>query len=345
MSQMDERKSQVLRAIIQDYITTAEPVGSRTLARRYRLGVSPATIRNEMADLEELGYLEQPHTSAGRVPSSRGYRYYVDCLMEAKDVSPEDEATIEMAFKRRIGEIDTLIQQTARVLAETTSYPSMVLGPQFQRPHFHQLHLVPISEDRALLVLVTDEGIVENEIIEMPVEITMLDVQRFVRSVSEKLRGQPLHELNPTAVRELQQDLYRYRALLGQTLDFVTRTGEEVDQERVYLGGTTKIMGQPEFRDVQKVKMLFEVLEQERVVHDILSRSSGHSDERVDIQIGEEIQIHELRDCSVISATYRVGDQTVGRLGVLGPRRMEYAKVAAIVEDVSRRLSDSFQRT
>lgn len=342
---MDDRKSRVLQAIIDDYVATAEPVGSRTLARKYQLGVSPATIRNEMADLEELGFLEQPHTSAGRVPSNRGYRYYVDCLMEAQDLTPAEEEQIRQVFQRRVSELDTLIQQTARLLSETTHYTSLVSGPQTGKAHFHQLQIVPLDEERALLVMVTDTGMVENQVIEVPVEVTLLECKRISGIITEQLRGQSLDRLNASAVRQLQNELSRYRALLEQTMYFLVSRSNSSEQERVFLGGTTNMLAQPEFRNVDKLRALLQVLEQERLVQDILLDEHGAvAPTGVHVQIGEEIRLREMQDCSLITATYRVGDETIGRIGVLGPRRMEYGKVVAVVQEVADRLSDQLRK-
>lgn len=340
--EMDDRKGQVLKAIICDYVQTAEPVGSRTIAKKYRIGVSPATIRNEMADLEEMGYIEQPHTSAGRVPSSRGYRYYVDYLMDTANLTREEEERIRQVFKRRIGELDTLIQRTARLISETTNYTSLVSGPQTGQSLFRQLQIMPVAADRAMLIMVTESGMIENELIEMPVEITMMELTRISGLISDQLKGQTMDRLSFKDLEVLIGEISRYKALLEQTADFLGRGARNDRQERIYLGGTTNILGQPEFRDVGKVKSLLEVLEQEKVVRDILvdgSEGPAHSESEVGIAIGEEIRYQEMRECSLISTTYRIGGELVGRIGVLGPKRMEYAKVVAVLEEVARQLS------
>lgn len=335
---IDERKSRVLQAIIQDYVLTAEPVGSRTLARKYRFGLSPATIRNEMSDLEELGFLEQPHTSAGRVPSNRGYRYFVDRLMEAHDLGPTEEEQIEHAFQRRVHEIDTLIQHTARLLSEATHYASIVSGPRVRQSALQHLQILPLPGDKAMLVMVTDTGMVENQVIDLP-EVTLLELQQFSDTVSGHLRGLSLEQIGATALQDLRRQLGKYRALLDQTLEFL-RGEQEAGDDRVYIGGTRNMLSQPEFRDVNKVRTLLDVLEQEEAVQDLLGETPPG--QGVSIAIGEEIRYREMQDCSVITATYRIGGRTIGRIGVLGPRRMEYAKVAAIVDEVARRLTDTF---
>lgn len=337
---IDERKSRVLQAIIQDYVETAEPVGSRTLARKYRFGLSPATIRNEMSDLEELGYLEQPHTSAGRVPSSQGYRYYVDKLMEEHNLGPGEEQAIEAAFRRRIHEIDRLIKVTARLLSDATHYASLVTAPRAVRSALEHLQIVPLPGNKAMLVLVTEAGMVEKQVIDIP-EVTLVELQHVSEAISERLRGHTLDQLSRTSLQDLRRELNKYRALLDHTLDFL---GGETDSDgqRVYIGGTRNMLDQPEFRDVSKVRTLFDVLEQERAVQELLGEPETAPGEGVSFAIGEEIQYREMQDCSVITATYRIGGRMIGRIGVLGPRRMEYAKVAKIVDEVARRLTGSF---
>lgn len=337
---IDERKSRVLQAIIQDYVQTAEPVGSRTLARKYRFGLSPATIRNEMSDLEELGYLEQPHTSAGRVPSSQGYRYYVDRLMEEHNLEPEEERAIEAAFQRRIHEIDALIQVTARLLSDATHYAALVSGPRAWHNALEHLQIIPLPGNKAMLVLVTESGMVEKQVIDIP-EVTLVELQHVSEAITSRLRGQALAQVSRTTLQDLRRELGKYRALLDHTLAFLDN--EQADNtERVYIGGTRNILDQPEFRDVGKVRTLLEVLEQEKAVQDLLGEPTTPPGEGVSFAIGEEIQYREMQDCSVITATYRIGGRTIGRIGVLGPRRMEYAKVAKIVDEVARRLTDAF---
>ncbi|MGE5673562.1 MAG: heat-inducible transcriptional repressor HrcA [Mycobacterium leprae] len=338
---MDERKNKVLQAIIEDYVATAEPVGSRTLARKYHLGVSPATIRNEMSDLEEMGYLEQPHTSAGRIPSDRGYRYYVDCLMETREIDQSEEAVIRRTFERKVREIDTLVRETARLLSETTHLTTVVSGPQIQKAHFREMRLVPLGGDKAVLMYITDSGFIENQVLELPVEVTMLELQRVTDVLNEQLRGQAVEALSRAAIAALQRELRRYGALLEQTLDFL---GQDVQPggQRLYLGGTTNILSQPEFRDVDKVRNLLTLLEDNQVVANLLA--SGGAQEKPEVQIGEEIKIRELSDCSVVSATYRLGDEVIGRVGVIGPKRMEYARVIGVMNSVTRHLGDAAER-
>lgn len=337
--QMDDRKNKVLQAIVEDYVATAEPVGSRTIARKYDLGVSPATIRNEMSDLEEMGLIEQPHTSAGRVPSDKGYRYYVDCLMQSREVDPTEEATIRRSFERKVREIDTLVRDTTRLLSDTTHLTAVISGPQMQKANFRELRLVPLGGDKAVLVYITDSGFVENQVLEMPVEVTLLELQRVSDVLNEQLKGQPVEALSRTAVRTLQHELRRYGALLEQTLLFLGQKLEPGDKHRLYLGGTTNMLSQPEFRDVGKVRTLLSLLENDQIVAELLSNEAGG--DKTSIQIGEEIKVRQMTDCSVVSATYRLGEQVIGRVGVIGPKRMEYARVVGIMNAITRHLAET----
>ena len=341
---MDDRKSRVLQAIIEDYVSTAEPVGSRTLARKYHLGVSPATIRNEMSDLEEMGYLEQPHTSAGRIPSSLGYRYFVDFLMEVREPVAEEERRISEAFRRRLSEVEWLIQQTARLLSDLTNYTSIVAGPEFKEAAFYRLEVLPLEDGRALLLLVTDTGIVEKQMVDLPEGVSPDDLQRFSRLINRHLGGQSIDCIASSNLRELEFELRHYRALLLQMLEFLESAAREAEHRRFYLGGAPNILGQPEFRDATKAKGLLESLQREDVMAQILACDRDDRSSPVSISIGEEIKYKEFTDCSVITATYRIGGKTVGRVGVLGPRRMEYARVVALVDRVARELSDLFGR-
>lgn len=340
---MDDRKNKVLQAIIDDYVATAEPVGSRTIARKYHLGVSPATIRNEMSDLEELGYLEQPHTSAGRIPSDRGYRYFVDCLMQARSVTQQDEDLIRKTFERKVREIDTLIRETARVLSDATHLTSVMSGPQIQKAHFRELRLVPLGGDKAVLVYITDSGFIENQVLELPVEVTMVELQRVSDVLNDQLKGQPVETLSRGAVRALQQELHRYNALLEQTLQALELRLEPGEHQRLYLGGTTNMLNQPEFRDVNKIRNLLTVLENEDAVTEVLA-SAPEGAGQVTVQIGEEIKVRELTDCSVVSATYRLGEEVIGRVGVIGPKRMDYARVTGIMNAITRQLEEVSHR-
>jgi len=335
--QMDERKQKILRAIVQDYIATAEPVGSRTIARKFNLGVSPATIRNEMADLEELGFIEQPYTSAGRVPSDAGYRYYVDHLMEPPRLGEEERELIERETARRISEIQEVIAQTSKLLSQLTNLTSIVLGPHRGRGIFNQMHFLPYQPGQAIMVIVKENGIVENHIVDIGENITAEELQKIANVFNQKMRGFAPEQVKRGVLREIYSELARQRALIDhamELLESILNDGEE--KERVYLGGALNMLSQPEFRDLDKVKSVFKVFEEDDRLKKLIQPAQQRG---LSVTIGGENTLQEFQDCSVISATYQVDGQTIGAMGVIGPTRMDYARAMAIVDYMTRNLT------
>jgi heat-inducible transcriptional repressor len=334
--QMDERKRKILRAIVLDYIATAEPIGSRTIARKFDLGVSPATIRNEMADLEDLGFIEQPYTSAGRIPSDAGYRYFVDCLMDPQALSEEDKETIERESTKRILEIQEVISHTSKLLSELTNLTSIVLGPHKGKSTFGKMHFLPYQPGQVIMVIVKENGVVENHIIEVGENLTAEELQHVAGVFNQKMRGYSLGQVKRSLLHEIYGELSRQRHLIDNALDMLrTILDDDEGDERIYLGGTLNLLNQPEFKDLAKVKTLFGVFEENASLRKLLHPYH----EGLNVTIGGENMIKEFQDCSLISATYKVNGITIGAVGVLGPTRMEYAKVIAIVDCMTRSLT------
>jgi len=241
--QIDERKKKILRAIVQDYITMAEPIGSRTIAKKFDLGVSSATIRNEMADLEELGLIEQPHTSAGRIPSDAGYRYYVDCLMEPSALPKESREMIERETSKRISEIQNAITQTGKLLSQLTNLTSMVLGPQRGRSHLSQMHFLPYQPGKAIMVIVKENGVVENHIVEIGESVTAEELQHVAKIFTSKMRGHSVDDVKKSVLRDMYSELTRQKTLINAALEIIEpMLRDENDQDRVYLGGTLNMI-------------------------------------------------------------------------------------------------------
>ncbi|TGE32534.1 heat-inducible transcriptional repressor HrcA [Desulfosporosinus sp. Sb-LF] len=335
--QMDERKRKILRAIVQDYIATAEPIGSRTIARKFDLGVSPATIRNEMADLEDLGFIEQPHTSAGRIPSDAGYRYFVDCLMDPQTLNEEEKEIIERDSTRRIHEIQEVISHTSKLLSELTNLTSLVLGPNKGKSTFGKMHFLPYQPGQVIMVIVKENGAVENHIIDVGENLTAEELQQVAGIFNQKMRGYSLDQVKRTMLHEIYSELSRQRHLIDNTLDILSAIlDDSEEEERIYLGGTLNMLNQPEFRDLGKVKALFKVFEENEPLKKLLSPHH----EGLNVTIGGENRLKEFHDCSVISATYKVNGLTIGAVGVLGPTRMDYGKVIAIVDFMTRSLTE-----
>lgn len=335
--QMDERKRKILRAIVLDYIATAEPIGSRTIARKFDLGVSPATIRNEMADLEDLGFIEQPYTSAGRIPSDAGYRYFVDCLMDPQVLSEEDKETIERESMKRIHEIQEVISHTSKLLSELTNLTSIVLGPHKGKSTFGKMHFLPYQPGQVIMVIVKENGVVENHIIDVGENLTAEELQQVAGVFNQKMRGYSLGQVKRGLLHEIYSELSRQRLLIDNALDMLRAILDDHEgEERIYLGGTLNMLNQPEFKDLAKVKTLFRVFEENESLRKMLHPYP----EGLNVTIGGENMIKEFRDCSLISATYKVNGLTIGAVGVLGPTRMDYAKVIAIVDFMTRSLTE-----
>jgi len=329
---MDERKRKVLHAIIQDYILTAEPVGSRTISRKYDMGVSSATIRNEMADLEEMGFIEQPYTSAGRIPSDKGYRYYVDFLMEKLPLSQEQQEFIHSVYNRKMAELEEVIRVSGELISQLTGYASITLGPHFGRSVIKLIGLTRVDPTRALLVVVTDTGLVEHRLLEVPEHISPRDLKTVSDVLGEKLRGLTLNEVSRTVFEEVNHEIRMQSSFLFDIFDLIEEVLQEDEGSRVYLDGTLNILRYPEFKNIERVQTILGLLQEKAIVKELVSQSVPRE---LTVKIGGENFYEDIRDCSLITATYSVDDQVVGTIGVLGPTRMEYSKAFSLVEYVT----------
>ena len=338
---LDERKRKILRAIINDYILTAEPVGSRTIARNHDLGVSPATIRNEMADLEALGYIEQPHTSAGRVPSGQGYRFYVDCLLAPTMLSENDEVLIRSWYEAKVRSLEQVFQETAKILSRMTRNVSLVLAPQFSNLTFKYLQFLPLDNKRVILVIVTSSGYVENKVINLPADMAFSDLQRLADIINNRLAGLSLDKIKLSFLQKIKNDILVDSDLYKSMLEVLRRALSFEKDKRVYLGGTTQLISQPEFRDVDKVKELLTMLEEEPLLCDILHVPDNDG---VVVTIGQENKYSGIKDCSMVQATYRVDGMVIGTVAVLGPTRMDYGKIMAILDFMHDHLGEVLRK-
>lgn len=338
--ELDARKQLVLKAVIDDYIQSAEPVGSRTLARKHDLGVSPATIRNEMADLEMLGYLEHLHTSSGRIPSSKGYRFYVNGLIPPKPVSDEEKKLINDWYHDKVRRIDEVFRETARIISKVTKNVSLVLAPQLTQARFRVLQFLPLDDRRAITVLMTDAGFVENKIVEMPSGATFEDFQRMAAVINKNLSGKSLSAISPEKLLPIRDEIGD-ESLYESALEVVNRALDSGKQERLYLGGTTQMLTQPEFRDVEKVKHILMMLEEEELIKDILH---AHMGDGLEVTIGAENKDREMQDSSIITATYHLNGELLGTIAVLGPTRMEYGKAMSLLEYMNDNLTEVIRK-
>lgn len=325
---LSDRQRKILQIIIEDYISTAEPVGSRTIARKHNIGLSPATIRNEMSDLEMLGYLEQPHTSAGRVPSAQAYRFYVDSLIEPGVLDDNERALIEQLYQERRRSIDDIFQSTAQILSSMTHNVSMVLANQQPISLFCYLKFLPLDSQHAILCIVTDDGHVHNCVVEIPLGMTAEEMDYLAGRITRMLSGRPIAEINELLLQELHSELKDDRLLFSSLLSALQQMTQPAE-EKIFMGGTRQLLSQPEFRDMERVKDLLGLLEEEKIVRNILKAGEESG---LRITIGSENQFSGIQDCSMVQATYRLNGKIVGTMAVLGPTRMEYAKVISVMD-------------
>lgn len=334
---MDERKQKVLRAIIMDYISTAEPVGSRTIAKKYNLGVSSATIRNEMSDLEELGLIEQPHTSAGRVPSDKGYRYYVDHLMDEDDLIGGERDVIRNFFTDRFNRLDQLYHETCKILSELSPYVTMLVTPTKSSGALEQLQLLPVSPFQAVLVIVTDVGLVHHRTVDFPVPVSKERLLEIGDILLTKLKGRSIDDVNRTLMNEISGELQTELDIVDSIFDMMSDAVKSSGEEKVFLEGTLNILNQPEFNDVNRVKEVLSFLQEEDILRELLHGKSGIG---MNFTIGDELTSDKINRCSIVTCTYSINGNTMGNIGILGPTRMEYAKSASLIREVAKQLSN-----
>jgi heat-inducible transcriptional repressor len=335
---LTERQKLILRAVVDDYIRYAEPVGSRAISKRKEINHSAATVRNDMSDLEEMGYLEQPYTSAGRIPSQKGYRFYVDNLMSPHAFQTVDINDLKYLFLNRLLRQEQLLQQAASILSNLTNYTAVALGPRVFEAKVKHFQIVPLSEGRAVCIMVTDTGHVEHRQIMLPSAFQVDEIEKLVRLLNDKLTGTLLHQMKQHIYSEIASELTRNAEQVEAIISLLDQLTQSDDDERVYLGGALNILMQPEFRDLDKMKDLIYLLEH----HDLIAQVISDAGQGVQVRIGEENDLEAVNQCSIVTATYRVSDNGIGTIGIIGPTRMDYSKVIGLLKYVSRDLSKVF---
>ena len=336
---LTERQQRILQAVVKTHITTAEAVGSRTVAKRMGFKLSPATVRNVMADLEEMGYVRQPHTSAGRVPTDSGYRVYVDTLMEIYEVDPEEQQRIEELYRPKVKEIEELMELSSGLLSILTHYIAVVQTPKIELETIKHVELVPLFPEKMLIVLVTSIGDVRKRVAVLPQGMTEADVKQLTVFLNEKL-----YDLSFVAARSLLDWFNDPANPLDEKLaQFAVKImGEilgEAEPRGVYLDGMGKIFEQPEFRNVEQLRPVLRVLDEKRQLNDLLEWClSGNEITGVCIRIGSENPLDDVRNCSIVVSPYRVCGRPTGAIGVIGPTRMEYSRASSLVAFVADKL-------
>ena len=342
--ELSERKRKILRAVVESYIQTAEPVGSKAILELAGLTVSSATIRNELAELTELGYLEQPHTSAGRIPSPTGYRLYVNELMEQQRLSMEETRQINEALHLKMQELDKVIDQAGRMVSQLTNYPAFALAGGARRMTIRRFDLIMVDANSFIIVVMTDTNVVKNKLVKLPTDLSAPQLQLLTTLLNASFVGKTLDELTPELMRVAEHAAGSSYGLISLVVSFAMEVLDDLENSPVYTAGASHLLDHPEYQDVGKAQRLMSYLtEDHALVQSLALPAMG--DDSTRILIGPENVADELKDTSVVLASYDIGDGLRGVIGVVGPTRMDYAKVAAKLSYVADGLSKLFGQT
>lgn len=351
MAQLDNRKLKILHAIIQNYLETGEPVGSRTISKYADLNLSSATIRNEMADLEELGYIVQPHTSAGRIPSDKGYRLYVDDMLQNKRLELEEREQEVNELKdfltEKVDRVEELLQNVAKSLAVDTNYATMVSTPQFHHNKLKFIQLSKLEPQKILAVIVMDGNLIRNKVLTIKDEMTQENLLKLNILLNSTLNGLTLEEINLSIISRMQNQAgEQHISLVKEVLDAIAETIGNADDLQIYTSGATNIFKYPELSDSNKASELICTLEEKEMLTELISDSLSKEDNQgIQVYIGSETPIQTMKDCSVVTANYELRDGVRGTIGIIGPKRMDYEKVVETLQTIRTQLDSVFKKT
>ena len=338
--ELTDRKLKILQAIISDYVTSAEPVGSRTLSKRFNLGISPATIRNEMSDLEEMGYLTHPHTSAGRVPSDKAYRLYVNNMMEKHELTPIEKNVIAEKLRANVNEFDKTIQHAAKILSEITNLTSFAMTPTQSEDSIKFVNLLPVDGNTVVLMIVSESGKISNTAIKLRVPYTEEALQILAKNMTYNYNGKKLTDVVTNhMISTFKSDIEAMSKLAENIMPNFMKTLEDMLNVNLYMDGLTNIFDIPEYNDLEKAKSFLALLDKkEDFTKKLIERDDG-----IIVTIGDENADDSMNDCSLITATYHIDGKLVGKIGVIGPTRMKYGEITSIIEYLTDNLNSTFQ--
>lgn len=341
--ELDERKAKILHAIIRNYLDTGEPVGSRTISKYSDLNLSSATIRNEMSDLEELGYIFQPHTSSGRIPSDKGYRLYVDQIMEEKDREVSDimELMVEKADK-----MEFVLKQVVKLLATNTNYATMISSPRYHKNKLKFMQLSQVDEEHILVVIVIEGNIVKNKIIDASEPLDNETILKLNILLNTNLNGLTIDEINLDVISQMKEQAGIHCDIINSVLDAVAEAIKSDDDLEIYTSGATNIFKYPELSDSEKASELICTLEEKQQLVKLVKESLGDEiNSGIQVYIGNETPIQTMKDCSVVTATYELEEGVTGTIGIIGPKRMDYEKVVDTLKILMKQLDTIFKKT
>ncbi len=332
---LDKRKKEILQAVIDEYINTAEPVSSATLVKKYGLDYSSATVRNELAELENIGYLDKPHTSAGRVPSEKGYRFYVDELLNDEDISMEEIKYIQSKLSTKVNEIEDLTKIATTTLSEITHYTTVAIGPKNDMQVISEIKFVLLGTRMLMVVIITDSGLVKETIIKYDEDITESQVETLNNLFNSKLKGKPLSKIDKPMEEYIFSEITYSIDVIKPIIEQINKVIEE--ESNIYLEGANKAFDLPEFKSLEIAKNFVNVLDTKDLVIDMLN--SGMAKD-INVYIGEENDNEQLKDFSIVTFKHSVGDKDLGTIGIIGPKRMDYSKVISVMKYISKKMNE-----
>lgn len=342
--ELDDRKITILKAIIKTYLETGEPVGSRTISKYSDLKLSSATIRNEMSDLEEMGYIIQPHTSAGRIPSDKGYRFYVDQIMQEKD---NEVTEVKQMMIQRVGRVELMLKKMAQVLAANTNYAAMISGPQYHQNKLKFIQLSRVDEHKILVVTVVEGNIVKNTIVHVDAPISDEEILNLNILLNSSLNGLTIEEINLGVISRLKEQAGLHSQVVDLVLNEVAEAIKADEEDlQVYTSGATNIFKYPELSDGEKASRLLGTFEQKELLKDLITEVNDKEDENgtgIQVYIGDEMPLQSMKDCSIVTANYELGEGLRGTIGIIGPKRMDYEKVVRTLKNLMTQLDETFK--
>lgn len=340
--ELSERKLKILQAIIADFIATAEPIGSRTLSKKYDMGISPATIRNEMSDLEDMGYLTHPHTSAGRVPSEKAYRLYVNELMDKKKLTAAQKRRINNELNKNINEFEKAIRHATSILSEITNLTSFAVTPTPDEDILEYINLIPVDPRTVVLMIVSESGTTKNTVLRLDFPYDERNLELLAKSLTYNFRGKTISEaLTSKIIDSFENDIEAMQGLMHDVMPSFMKTLENMLNVNLYMEGLSNIFALPEYSDIDRARSFMQLLDRkEDIKRKLIDRDNG-----VIITIGGENADENMSECSVITATYHVDGKLAGKIGVIGPTRMRYGEVTSVIEYLTDNLNRSFKLT
>ena len=340
--ELNERSQNILEAIVEDYIVSAEPIGSRAITRRHSFNLSPATVRNVMSDLEEMGFLCSPHTSAGRIPTEKGFHYYIDSLLQVRDLSKAEESKLRKNYRFKSMKMEDIMQEVGRVMSGLSNYTGLVMAPKFASTVFRQIEFLRLSQGRLLVIYVSESGLVQNKVIKADPSLQQRDLEQISNYLNRELNGMSIQAVREKIARELKTERARYDQLQKRALRISSAALQDESEDLLFVSGTSLMLEQPEFSTPEQMKRIIQTLESKKILVDLLDRSQDA--QGVQIFIGSQNQNSEIHGCSLITSKFSNQKGAVGTLGVIGPVRMDYSQVIPIVDFTAQLVSRILER-